>query len=915
MSGGPESPEARLWRRASDLFVDALEQEPGRREAFVRARAGEDGTLRDEVLGLLAAHEEEGILDGASGSVPEPDLRERVAAALADRYRILELLGEGGSAVVFLAWEKKHDRRVVLKVMRPEIAILQGSQRFLEEVRLASSLAHPHILALIDSGTADGLLYYVMPYVEGETLYERLERASPLGVDAALPLLRDVAEALAHAHGNGIVHRDLKPANVLCAGQHAYLMDFGVAKALRGAPDRAPRTRVGFVPGTPRYMAPEQIEARPDIGPAADVYAWGQLAHECLTGQLVSPPPSDTGEVRRRLASQCPEAPEPLRAAMAAALAVDPAARPSAEGIVRMLDPTARPVRGRRRVRASWAGATAVAAAAALFLLPLRGDPAADVEALGPLAVAEFRNETGDSTLDFLGRMAGDWITQGLQEVGTASVVPWPSALAASAHAKSEGAPDPAAAVAAETGARTVVSGAFYLVAGEVRFQTEIVDAAARRVLVALDPITASTDEPHAAVTELRDRVMGSIAILAGGGADGVPELANRAPTFQAYRAFDRALALYLGQSYDEATPAFLEAYALDSTFTTALLYAATTAWNSGARETTDSLVRVVEARRNRLSEYDGLRLRFLDTVLRNEGHEAIRVLRRSVEIAPESRAAYNLARLGVMTNRPAEAVEALRALDPDRGAMRGWAQYWTQLTHAHHLLGRHDAELAAAREMVRRHPERTVAPVLEARALAAAGRVAELDSVLEVGSLRPPHTYWSQGAALTVAGEELLAHHGSEAARPYLDRALAWVDARIAEAPAVEDHRYWRGCVLYDLERWDEALVQFEELLRADPTDTSVLGMAAVAAARLGDRPGAERYLEADRWGYEDSDRLIYEARVAAIFGEIDRALPLLTEGIDRGTPGFPWMHAAGHHDFALLRADPRIEAALAPR
>src|SRR5690606_17275221 len=196
------------------------------------------------------------------------------------------------------------------------------------------------------------------------------------------------------------------------------------------------------------------------------------------------------------------------------------------------------------------------------------------------------------------------------------------------------------------------------------------------------------------------------------------------------------------------------------------------------------------------------------------------------------------------------EAVEVLRALDPDRGAMRGWAQYWTQLTHAHHLLGRHDAELAAAREMVRRHPERTVAPVLEARALAAAGRVAELDSVLEVGSLRPPHTYWSQGAALTVAGEELLAHHGPEAARPYLDRALAWVDARIAEAPDVEDHRYWRGCVLYDLERWDEALVQFEELLRADPTDTSVLGMAAVAAARLGEGTRAERYLEKDRWG-----------------------------------------------------------------
>lgn len=918
-SEGSSPPDRELFRRASDLFAQALDQPAPGREAFVKERSGGDDRLAREVMALLAAHERDGILDGAFGPpVEEPDLEARVADALADRYRIVGRLGEGGTAVVFLAWEKKHDRRVVLKVMRPDAQVLFGQDRFLEEVRLASALSHPHILPFIDSGRADGLLYYVMPHVEGEPLYERLQREAPLPVTSAVPLLRDVAEALAYAHDEGIVHRDLKPGNVLCAGAHAYLMDFGVAKALRSAPEGAPRTRVGFVPGTPRYMAPEQIEARPDVGPPADVFAWGQLAHECLTG-AVRPSPWTTGEqVAERLRDTHPDLPRGITRLVARALSPEPEARPEAREIVAELDRltgavdtrdgrvTARPRRS-----AGWLLGTAASGIVLVFGLTRgAGAPGAATAAAlpGPVAVAEFRNETGDPSLDFVGRLAGDWLTQGLQDLDVAQVVPWPSALAASGEARAAGAVDPTPHLREATGARTVVAGAFYRVGEELRFQAEVVDADRQRVRLALESVRVPADRPEDGIAELRDRIMGGLAVLGGARAGALPGLANRAPTFEAYRLFDRAMSHYLAQEYTQATPVFLEAYARDTTFTMSLLYGATTAWNHGDRELTDSLVRVVGERRARLSEYDDLRWQFLDAMLRADGQEILRVLRRSESIAPGSQAGYNLARQAIMMNRPAEALEALAPIDPDNGPMRGWAQYWTQVTHANHLLGRHAEESRAAREMVRRHPERTLAPVLEARALAAAGDLTALEVSLEGSAVRPPRTYWSHGAALVVAGEELLAHASPETARPYLLRALEWLDRQIEAEPDYEAHGYWKGSALYDLGRWEEALATFVALLESNPTSTAYLGMAAVAAARVGDREAAERYLSPESWGYEVGDRLVYAARAAAILGEPDRALDALAQSLDHGSSGFPWMHASGHHDFVVLRQDARI-------
>ncbi|MEO8881648.1 MAG: protein kinase [Gemmatimonadaceae bacterium] len=232
--------------------------------------------------------------------------------ALADRYRVERELGAGGMATVYLAEDLKHRRRVALKLLRPELTAQLGPERFLQEIALTASLQHPHILPLFDSGSIDGQLFYVMPYVDGETLRERIARG-PIPMDESLDILRDVARALAYAHAQGVVHRDIKPDNVLLSSGTAVVSDFGIAKALSASRDPDEQsgftlTRAGTSLGTPAYMSPEQaigdvVDARTDI------YAWGVIAYELLAG---AHPFASHTTAQRLIAAQLSEMPTPL---------------------------------------------------------------------------------------------------------------------------------------------------------------------------------------------------------------------------------------------------------------------------------------------------------------------------------------------------------------------------------------------------------------------------------------------------------------------------------------------------------------------------------------------------------------------------------------------------------------------------
>ena len=210
---------------------------------------------------------------------------DRLAAALTGRYRVTRELGAGGMATVYLAEDTKHHRQVAVKVLRPELAASLGPERFLREIEIAARLHHPHILPLYDSGGADDVLFYVMPFVEGQSLRDRLAKAGALPIDEATRIIREVADALAYSHQHGVVHRDIKPENVLLSGSHALVTDFGVAKAVSDAAAASNLTATGVALGTPAYMAPEQATADPSLDHRVDIYALGVMGYEILAGR------------------------------------------------------------------------------------------------------------------------------------------------------------------------------------------------------------------------------------------------------------------------------------------------------------------------------------------------------------------------------------------------------------------------------------------------------------------------------------------------------------------------------------------------------------------------------------------------------------------------------------------------------
>jgi serine/threonine-protein kinase len=319
------------------------------------------------------------------------DALARLTAALADRYRIERELGAGGMATVYLAHDLKHDRDVAIKVLHPDLGAALGSERFLSEIRTTARLQHPHILPLLDSGEADGLLYYVMPLVTGETLRTRLERERQLPIDDAVLIAREVADALGYAHGLGVIHRDIKPENILLQGGHALVADFGIALAVQSAGGQR-MTQTGLSLGTPQYMSPEQAMGEKVIDARSDVYALGAVTYEMLVGEAPFTGPSVQAivarlitEVPRGMAAQRKAVPVQVEAAVMRALEKLPADRFATAGdfaralhgqgdsatLNRYLQAGAAPAPAHRRF--SWREAAAWAVAASALALLVSG--------------------------------------------------------------------------------------------------------------------------------------------------------------------------------------------------------------------------------------------------------------------------------------------------------------------------------------------------------------------------------------------------------------------------------------------------------------------------------------------------------------------------------------------------------------
>ncbi|MEO5800486.1 MAG: protein kinase [Gemmatimonadales bacterium] len=892
------------WTELNRLFDEAVDLPVEERARLLGTLRLHNPPLGERLARMLNAHDHPGPLDKRIAPMDDSSLQEHAAAALRDRYRLDEPLGVGGMAAVFLAHETKHDRKVVVKVLQPRLAAAIGTARFLDEIRISAKLSHPHILALIDSGEADGLLYYVTPFVGGETLRERLARSGALPLADAVGLLRDVADALAHAHDAGVVHRDLKPENVLCVGSHAFLLDFGVAKLEAGAAVSRP-TDPGLAIGTPGYMAPEQVVGV-SVDHRADIYVWGLLARELLTGKRLLDAP--LGTLRADI-------PRSLVALIEACVALDPVERPSsAASLVAALDGLIAPV----RVAPRWPWFAAAAMTPILIGLLLAGKPAKPAVAVltGPIAVTPLDDETADTALAGWGRLAGDWMTQGLHEANLLPVVPWESSLLASERLHNETAAgrlhDFNKLVREETGAGAIVRGSYYRTGDSLRFQATVVDARSGALLIAVTPVVVLRDSAAAGVRELRDRVMGAIGLALDQRVAAGSAFATQPPTYEAYRSFDRGLAHFNRYEYAAARVDLQDAWNHDSTFFPALILGSYAAANDNDWVAADTLIRLALWHRPLLNEFYLSFAEMMVGTVKGDKERALRGALRGSALAPGSRLPYNAAHLLEQLNRPREADSVLAAMDADHGPMRDWPAYWSQRAFNNHLLGDYDEELTMARTMRARHPMQRVSWVIEARADAALGREQELDSLVEVARSLEPDVYWSVGAMLVIAGQEALVHQrGNPALR--FQQAVDFLAPRLRIDPTDRNHRNWLAYALIGLGQRDSAERVLLKLDHDEPDRLANRGRLAVLTARRGDRAGAERWM-LDAPAHQRGEALLYEARMAAVLGDKETALTRLADALRAGVDNWHWNIHYALPDFAIIAHDPRFTSLVTP-
>ena len=857
----------------------------------------------------------------------------RLAAALADRYRIECKLGAGGMATVYLAEDLNHDRKVALKVLKPELAALLGPGRFLQEIRVTANLQHPHIVPLFDSGEADGFLYYVMPYVEGETLRRKLERDGRVPLQEALQITHDVADALSYSHAREVLHRDIKPENILLSGGHALVADFGIARAIRLAAEEG-STLVGLPVGTPGYMSPEQALASAAIDQRTDVYSLGCVLYEMLVGDR--PPASvDRESVTRHRMIDVPlkhrasldRLPPAFEAMLTRALAHSPADRfATAQELAQALPATGQEgagwwVDGRRGRKALMAGlaATVFLAAGALAVLAVRSGR----HELTPkrVVVAVFENQTGDPSLDPLGRMASDWITLGLQRTGMVDVVPSPTLLQAARVVQSgperrRSGDASIRALAQEVGAGTVISGAYYRYGDTLQFQTQVTDAIRGRLLGALDPVRGSRASPQVVIERLRERVTGLLALTFDERLTTRATTSTQPPTYEAYNSFNRGMELYVRQEYRQALPHLYRAFELDSTFPVPLLFAAMNEYNLLQVARADSVLQVLARFRDQLTPYHRYWLEYLQAVVAGENERALSAISRAAEAAPGSKAVYNFAFAAVRTNRPRQALEALANLDPERGPMRGWYPYWLILTWAQHLLGGHADELEAAERARKLHPGSLQAVRLEADALAALGRVNAVNHALTQAAALPAEGIWTWGLVAATAAADLRAHRQPEAARELFQRAIDWFEARPPAEAETEEFRTWYGATLYNAGRWDEAERVYTALAAEFPDVVRYRGLLGVLAARRGDRDKAtevSEWLRSLNRPYLSGENTMYRARITAVLGDRQQAVELLGDALSQGQEYSRELHT--YIDFEVLGAYQPFQELMRPR
>jgi tetratricopeptide (TPR) repeat protein len=498
-----------------------------------------------------------------------------------------------------------------------------------------------------------------------------------------------------------------------------------------------------------------------------------------------------------------------------------------------------------------------------------------------------------------VGRMTADWISMGLVQTKLVTVAP----------AEAQSGPSRRAAA-------TQVRGHYYADADSLRIRAEIFDATAGKVIFALTPVAAPRHSPMQAMERVRQQLMGRLATQLDPRLRDWTSSASKPTTFEAYQEYALGVELFLQQEYRRAIAHYTRAARMDSTFTMAQLDAAMAHMNLGEFREADSIGILVARSLERLPPFDRHWLRWMQAHLRGDRVSALHAVRQAAALTTGSEAWYQVGYEARALNRTREAIQALRRLDPAKAGEQGWYPYWGQLTTAYHLEHDHRHELEAARQGRRQYPG--ILPTLsyEVRALAASGRLTEVNRRLNESFSMAVMPGWNPAVVLRGAADELEAHGYAEEARVARLRGLAWLDTRSEAEQALESSQFLRAQLLYRGGRLADAKALLTTLVQEHPDSVGYAGFLGVLAAQQGDHNSAEKI---DRWlatidrPYLTGLPVTWRARIEARLGRRDRAIDRLREALAQGGQYDLWLHT--DPDLANLRTEPAFRELLASK
>ena len=834
-------------------------------------------------------------------------------------YRILGKLGEGGMGVVYKAKDTILDRSVALKFLSPELTRDPDAKaRFIHEAKAAAALAHPNICTIHEIDEFEGQFFIAMECCEGETLKERIARG-PLPLEQAIDIALQVAPGLAKAHKHDIVHRDIKPANVFITTDGLVkIVDFGVAK-LSG---QTRMTKEGTTLGTVAYMSPEQATGA-DIDHRSDIFSFGVVLYEMLTGrtpfrgeQEVAMLYSIVNEEPHPISTYVPDISAPFQDLIERMLEKDRGERyqsmedllsnlrrlkrKTTKKVVTQIGSSSSAPPEEEQQQSFYTRPRLVARSAVIYITSalvltiavfasyvmfLRPD-IANNHALNPsrVFVAAFENRTGDQSLDPIGRLASDWVTQGIMNNELAEVVPTSVMLPMIQNAGPVGGGladrTKLIELAEATSSRIIISGMFYTVGGDIQFQAQIIDAQENDIMVTLEPVRGSQNEPMKAINEIQKKIMGALVIHAFPLAD--INMMGEPPIYEAYVEYLEGTRTF-GVDYERAFDHYRRAIEIDPQFMEPKFRIAVGYANMRQWAKADSIFNSIDRQARHLSAYERNYLDWFAFHLQGKNEESFALLLHIESIAPLDYVTNYLVGLhALFINRPRKTVETFSKLD----FQIRWADFaaasWRfgVLSDAYHLLGDHQKELEVTREGQKYFPNDLGRRADEVCALAALGKVEELYKVIEE-SKRLEQPRGSIDWILFSACLELRAHGNRAEALRIAEQLIESYEEH--DSGNIAEH----ANALYHAERWDESLAFYKKLAADDPQDVGYKGALGVLAARGGDQDEARRIsreLEKTDQRYLFGRHTYNRACIHALLGERAVAVKLLKESFEQG-------------------------------